>query len=132
MSIVSPEGFYGAFSVIRKCIDKLEAGQTDDSFASIGKSQCSDRRSNDKRPGEAGRVFKVTCLCEPQLGKRGLVPTMSSKETYQETLAMKDVLAYADGTHDIYELAQVIEQPEEVVQKVVGQLLGAGLLREVL
>ncbi|MBQ7481081.1 MAG: hypothetical protein IJT80_04290, partial [Lachnospiraceae bacterium] len=72
--------------------------------------------------------FRVTCLCEPQLGKRGLVPTMSSKETYQETLAMKDVLAYADGTHDIEGLAEVIEQPVEVVEKVVDQLLSAGLL----
>ena len=131
MSIVSPEGFYGAFSVMRKCIDKLEKGQEDGSYASLEKSQNSDRRSNDRRPGEEGRVFKVICLCEPQLGKRGLVPTMSSKETYQETLAMKDVLAYADGTHDIYELARVIEQPQEVVLKVVNQLLDADLLREI-
>ena len=132
MSMVSPEGFYGAFSVMRKCIDKLEKGQEDGSYASLEKSQHSDRRSNDRRPGEEGRVFKVTCLCEPQLGKRGLVPTMSSKETYQETLAMKDVLAYADGTHDIYELARVIEQPQEVVLKVVKQLLDADLLREII
>ena len=56
---------------------------------------------------------------------------MSSKETYQETLAMKDVLAYADGTHDISELAEIIEQPVEVVRKVTGQLLSAELLTEV-
>ncbi|MBR5361429.1 MAG: DUF4910 domain-containing protein, partial [Lachnospiraceae bacterium] len=130
MSIVSPEGFYGTFTVMRKCIDKLEAGQGDGSFVSFERFKRPGRRSNDKRPGEEGRVFRVTCLCEPQLGKRGLVPTMSSKETYQETLAMKDVLAYADGTHDIYELAKIIEQPENVVEKVVGQLLDAGLLRE--
>ncbi len=89
------------------------------------------RVSNDRIPGDDGKVYKVTCLCEPQLGKRGLVPTMSSKETYQETLAMKDVLAYADGTHDVEELAKVIEQPVEVVRKVVGQLTGAGLLDEI-
>ncbi len=53
---------------------------------------------------------------------------MSSKETYQETLTMKDVLAYADGTYDIEGLAEVIEQPIEVVKKVVDQLLSAGLL----
>ena len=56
---------------------------------------------------------------------------MSSKETYQETLAMKDVLAYADGTHDLEGLAKVIEQPVEVVRKVVDQLLAAGLLKTV-
>ena len=80
---------------------------------------------------EAMKCLKATCLCEPQLGKRGLVPTMSSKETYQETLAMKDVLAYADGTHDLEGLAKIIEQPVEVVRKVVDQLLAADLLEEV-
>lgn len=118
MSIVSPEGFYGAFTVMRKCIDKLEA---------MGEVEpCSVNRAELKKG-----CYKVTCLCEPQLGKRGLVPTMSSKETYQETLAMKDVLAYADGTHDIEELAKIIEQPVEVVIKVVEQLFDAGLLKAV-
>lgn len=115
MSIVSPEGFYGAFTVMRKCIDKLEA------MPEI--VPCSVTRTELKRG-----CYKVTCLCEPQLGKRGLVPTMSSKETYQETLAMKDVLAYADGTNDVEELAKIIGQPVEVVLKVVDQLLNAGLL----
>ncbi|MCR5507556.1 MAG: DUF4910 domain-containing protein [Lachnospiraceae bacterium] len=124
MDMVSPEGFYGSFNVLRRCIDKLE---------------------NTKEPGDGSVVplsdpegitpgyprYRVTCLCEPQLGKRGLVPTMSSKETYKETLAMKDVLAYADGTHDLKSLSDMIEQPEEVVKKVVGQLLEAGLLEEI-
>ncbi|MCR5233579.1 MAG: DUF4910 domain-containing protein [Lachnospiraceae bacterium] len=153
MSIVSPEGFYGAYSVMRKCIDVLEGASafgeeegerirsliaSDDRLLAALKNAdmkkddiCISRVSNDRIPGEDGKVYKVTCLCEPQLGKRGLVPTMSSKETYQETLAMKDVLAYADGTHDVEELAKVIEQPVEVVRKVVGQLTGAGLLDEI-
>ncbi len=123
MSIVSPEGFYGAFSVMRKCIDKLESGES----AGTG-SVTHPERASHRNLSPLTHKFRVTCLCEPQLGKRGLVPTMSSKETYQETLAMKDVLAYADGTHDIEGLAEVIEQPIEVVKKVVDQLLSAGLL----
>ena len=123
MSIVSPEGFYGAFSVMRKCIDKLETGES----AGTG-SVTHPERASHRNLSPLTHKFRVTCLCEPQLGKRGLVPTMSSKETYQETLAMKDVLAYADGTHDIEGLAEVIEQPIEVVEKVVDQLLSAGLL----
>lgn len=134
MSIVSPEGFYGAFSVMRKCIDRLETmfvmRHGDGSSATKPVSypaESSDAALNATK----GIKFRATCLCEPQLGKRGLVPTMSSKETYQQTLAMKDVLAYADGTHDIEGLAKVIEQPVEVVRKVVDQLLSAGLLEEV-
>ncbi|MBR5407715.1 MAG: DUF4910 domain-containing protein [Lachnospiraceae bacterium] len=125
MSIVSPEGFYGAFSVMRKCIDKIEAMNE----YMIRASDSPDSLASTDSPDS--RRYKVTCLCEPQLGKRGLVPTMSSKETYQETLAMKDVLAYADGTNDVEELAQIIEQPIEVVRKVVDQLLAADLLEEV-
>ncbi len=123
MSIVSPEGFYGAFSVMRKCIDKLEAMS--------GNEMKRGTVPPVRGTAPSDKVYRVTCLCEPQLGKRGLVPTMSSKETYQETLAMKDVLAYADGTHDIGDLAKVIEQPVEVVRKVVDQLLSVGLLEEV-
>ena len=42
----------------------------------------------------------------------------------------KEVLAYADGTNTVRELAEIIEQPIEVVHKVVKQLLDAGLLAE--
>lgn len=127
MSIVSPEGFYGAFSVMRKCIDKLETDMPTGESTGTG-SVTHPERASHRNLSPLTHKFRVTCLCEPQLGKRGLVPTMSSKETYQETLTMKDVLAYADGTYDIEGLAEVIEQPIEVVKKVVDQLLSAGLL----
>ena len=56
------------------------------------------------------------------------MPTMSSKESYQDTLALKDVLAYADGRNDIIELSNIIEQPASRVIKVCNQLYEAGLL----
>ena len=152
MSIVSPEGFYGAFSVMRKCIDRIEnmtefmiresadrVGHGDGSSvftdgAGYGNdsSVCGSGREDEitETNPDDSKIYRVTCLCEPQLGKRGLVPTMSSKETYQETLAMKDVLAYADGTNTVRELAEMIEQPIEVVRKVIKQLLDADLLTE--
>ena len=80
---------------------------------------------------ENNAVYRVTCLCEPQLGKRGLVPTMSSKETYQETLALKDILAYADGRNDLIEISNIIEQPVSVVTSVIKKLLEAKLVEEV-
>ncbi len=134
MSIVSPEGFYGAFSVLRKCIDKIE-DMTEYMIRAMVESEGTGSLTQHLSQGTCPRdsaVYRVTCLCEPQLGKRGLVPTMSSKETYQETLAMKDVLAYADGTNTVEELARIIEQPVEVVEKVVKQLLDAGLIEEVI
>ena len=103
LDIISPDGLAGSLDVMIKCINTLEANAT----------------------------YEVTCLCEAQLGKRGLMPTMSSKETYQDTLALKDVLAYADGTNDIIELSNIIEQPTSRVIKVCGQLYEAGLLRKI-
>ena len=102
LDIISPDGLAGSLDVMIKCINLLEANET----------------------------YTVTCLCEAQLGKRGLMPTMSSKETYQDTLALKDVLAYADGTNDIIELSNIIEQPSERVIKVCSQLFDAGLLKK--
>lgn len=102
LDIISKDGLGGSLDVMVKCINLLEAN----------------------------KVYEVTCLCEPQLGKRGLVPTMSSKETYLETLALKDILAYADGTNDIIDLSNIIEQPADRVIKVCKQLLEAELIKE--
>ncbi len=101
LDIISPDGLAGSYAVMRKCIDALEW--------------------NEK--------YKVTCLCEPQLGKRGLVPTMSSKETFQQTLALKDILAYADGTNDLMDLSDLIEVPIPVMIPIIEKLLEAELLK---
>ena len=102
LDIISPDGLGGSLDVMIKCIETLENNET----------------------------YMVTCLCEAQLGVRGLMPTMSSKETYQDTLALKDVLAYADGRNDVIELSNIIEQPTERVIKVCSQLFEAGLLKK--
>lgn len=103
LDIISPDGLGGSLDVMIKCIDGLEANAK----------------------------YRITCLGEPQLGKRGLMPTMSSKETYKDTLAMKDICAYADGSNDLFELSEIIEQPLERVVNVVNKLKDAGLLEEV-
>lgn len=99
MTIVSPEGFQGSFDVMIKCIRALEWN----------------------------RKYRITCFGEPQLGKRGLVPTMSSKETYQQTLCLKDLLAYADGTNDLIDISNRIEAPVDILLPLVKKLLEAGL-----
>lgn len=103
LDIISKDGLAGSYTVMKNCIDVLELNER----------------------------YKVTCLCEPQLGKRGLVPTMSSKETYQQTLALKDILAYADGRNDLLELSELIEQPLDVILPVIEKLLEAGLIKVV-
>ena len=101
MSVVSEEGFQGSYDVMVKCIQALEF--------------------NEK--------YQITCFCEPQLGKRGLVPTMSSKETFRQTLSLKDLLAYADGTNDLIEISNRIEAPLDNLIPLVKKLLEAGLFK---
>ncbi|MBO5550391.1 MAG: hypothetical protein J5966_00390, partial [Lachnospiraceae bacterium] len=76
---------------------------------------------------EYNKKYRTTTLCEPQLGKRGLVPTMSSKETYQQTLALKDLIAYADGRNDLIGISEIIGQPVDLLIPLVDRLLSCGL-----
>lgn len=103
MDIISPDGLAGSYEVLKSCIDALENNA----------------------------VYKVTCLCEPQLGKRGLMPTMSSKKSYQETQILKDIVAYADGRNDLIELSNLIKKPIPMMIPVLKKLEEAGLLERV-
>ena len=103
MDLISPEGLQGAYDVMKKVIDAAEHN----------------------------RIYKVTTLCEPQLGKRGLVPTMSSKETYQQTLALKDLIAYADGRNDLIDISSIIGHPVDRLIPLADRLLECGLFEVV-
>lgn len=80
LQVISPEGLFGAYEVYQHCILALE--------------------NNYK--------YKIKVLCEPQLGKRGLYPTISQKGTYNEVKAMTDFIAYADGTNDVIDISNII------------------------
>lgn len=45
-------------------------------------------------------------LCEPQLGKRGLYPNLSTKETFNIIKDMRNLLMYCDGKLDLIEIAE--------------------------
>ena len=99
MDMISPAGLQGAYDVMVRTI----------------------------MLAEKNLKFRTTVLCEPQLGKRGLVPTMSSKETYQQTLALKDLIAYADGRNDLIGISEIIGQPVNILLPLVDKLLECGL-----
>ena len=80
LSLISPAGLEGAYRVLRRCLEIIEAN----------------------------RVWVATTPCEPQLGKRGLYPTLSTRESGRQVRDMMNVLAYADGRHDLLEIAERI------------------------
>lgn len=100
MGLISPAGLQGAFDVIKKCFVALE--------------------HNAK--------YKIDCLCEPQLGKRGLHPTISQKGTYDAVLSLKDFIAYADGRNDLIDISNIIHVPVDELIGIAKKLQESGLL----
>ena len=100
LSVISPEGLEGAYDVMTKVIEALDV--------------------NDK--------YKVTVLCEPQLGKRGLYPTISQKGSYDEVAAMTNVIAYADGKNDLFDISNIIGIPVDELVPIIQRLKDNGLI----
>lgn len=81
---------------------------------------------------EHNAVYKNLCLCEPQLGKRGLYPKTGSRGSSKANGAFKtiDFLAYADGTNDLISIANTIQMPFSDVFDIAQRLAETGLIEK--
>ena len=102
LHFVTPSGLNGGFQLIKDCICLLE--------------------HNTK--------YRITCLGEPQLGKRGLYPSISTKQSGETVRVMMDFIAYADGSNDLITISDIIGVPAEDLFPIIDTLLSAGLLKE--
>lgn len=69
---------------------------------------------------ENGLYPKYKYFCEPQLGKRNLYTVkFSKKNTYKKELYLrKNLLAYADGNRNIFEISNILKAPlQELLQE---------------
>jgi len=80
LSLITPEGLEGAFNVLQRCLQGLEANYR----------------------------YRATLRCEPQLGRRGLYPTLSTVHSGGQVRTMMNLLAYADGDTDLLGIAATI------------------------
>ena len=55
---------------------------------------------------------------------------MSDKTTYQQTLALKDLIAYADGTNDLIDISNLIGVPTDKLIPLIDRLVECRLFRE--
>lgn len=67
---------------------------------------------------------------EPQLGPRGLFRAISGKERQIEELALWWLLNYADGDHDLFDIADLSGLSVSVLNRVAAHLVNAGIFRE--
>lgn len=87
---------------------------------------------------EAGKLeqrgekqWQEKCLCEPQLGKYGLYPTLSRKENYNKTNAITDFIAYADGKNDLFDISNLIHIPVDELIVIADELEQKGLIERI-
>ena len=73
--------------------------------------------------------LKSTVLGEPQLGKRGLYPTMSTKESGKQVRTMMNMLSYCDGNKSLLEIAELINKPFWELLPLADKLIKQDLLQ---
>lgn len=103
LEVVTPTGLQGGFAVLRDCVELLEKN----------------------------RVYQATCLGEPQLGRRQLFPSLGTRKTPQMVMDTLNVLAYADGKHDLVGISTIAHIPFFRLFPIVDELIKASLLAEV-
>lgn len=77
---------------------------------------------------EANHTYKALVLCQPNLGSRGLYPTLSTKDTFKKVFGLINVFAYADGEHDLLAIADLLDLPIWELAKAANDLRKHGLI----
>jgi aminopeptidase-like protein len=67
---------------------------------------------------------------EPQLGKRGLYPTVGGRNATDEVMAMLWTLGYSDGATSLLDIAETAGMPFATLRAAAARLADAGLLAE--
>ncbi|MBQ9788403.1 MAG: DUF4910 domain-containing protein [Lentisphaeria bacterium] len=80
---------------------------------------------------ENNKKYKIKCFCEPQLGKRGLYPSVSQKNSAQKIRNMMNFIAYCDGNNDLIDISNIITVPIEELIDYVNKLSEVNLLEYV-
>ena len=104
LSLVTPHGLEGGLGVMQAIIRALEANF----------------------------VYRATIVGEPQLGKRGLYPTLSARGSAQHVRAMMNILAYADGQSDLLTIADLIGEDVMHCASICETLVAHNLLARVI
>ena len=103
LSVVTPTGLQGGLDLVRDCVVEFENST----------------------------YYEATVLGEPQLGRRGLYHGVHARTVADIILLRTHVLAYADGTHSVRDMADLFGIPENDVREIVDELAAHDLLREV-
>ena len=99
-TVVTPEGLQGGYDSLKLALEAIEMN-------------CKPR---------------VKVLCEPQLGKRGLYPTLSTKGADTQVRLMMNFISYCDGEHTLIEIADKVSKPIWELYGLLNTLKSEGLI----
>ena len=75
------------------------------------------------------RIYPTSkIMCEPQMSKRGLYPTLSTKDRSKENKSYRNFLQYADGTNSLEKISNLIKLDLNSVKKIHSILLKNNLI----
>jgi aminopeptidase-like protein len=98
--VVTPKGLDGGYWALRKALELIEKN----------------------------KIYKVNILCEPQLGKRGLYPNLSTKKTGEKVMKTLNLLSYCDGQHTLLDIAEKTNLPAWDFYELVETLISHDLI----
>jgi len=100
LSLITPSGLGGGYTALKKTIEIIEKN-----------------------------VYpKTAVLGEPQLGKRGLYPTISTKTSMEQVRTMMNLISYCDGQNSLLDIAELLDEPFWELLPIMKKLVDSGLL----
>lgn len=102
LHLVTPKGLQGGFMSLRRAIETIEQNI----------------------------YLKTTVLCEPNLGKHGLYPSLSTKTLGEETKSMMNLITYCDGSHSLLDIADLIKVPIWELIPITKNLIKKKILKK--
>lgn len=104
LDFVTPSGLEGGFSYARNLIENLEIN----------------------------KKYILTTICEPNLGSRGLIGTLSIKDSYSfEYKKLRTFLAYCNGKRSVIEIADILGVEARSLKPIIDKLLEFELIKEI-
>lgn len=99
-NVVTPKGLDGGYWAIRKAIEAIEKN----------------------------KKYKVSVLCEPQMGKRKLYSTLDPNIRDEKVWLMMNFISLCDGENSLLEIAERLNVPIWSLYDIINKLLTHGLI----
>lgn len=101
-NVVTPKGLDGGYWALRRALEAIEKN----------------------------KKYRATTLCEPQMGKRGLYPTISTKKSNQKARLMMNLISLCDGDNSLLDMADALNTPMWELYDVIENLVNHKVIEE--